>query len=137
MKNKAAQNAGLRAKISDLKQRTQRLESILAKLEATGRQLYMDQSFRKCVIERAAEGKLVVVNKMLEERVERRTAILEETNAALRVTLNQREEDKQKLADSIMANLNEMVHPYLAQLSQTPINSKQTTLLEILKANLD
>ena len=276
MPNQQSEDSGLSGKISELKRRTQRLDSLLVKLNEMGRQLYMDLSIKKCVIERAAEGicacheipehpfirftlwnprmseitgysmkqinrqgwyqtmypdrkmqekarqrmakmrdnddlhyerwvitradgvkrtlristsilgkagidtqviglmqditdseelaelkiaeqalkktmaqlekeveqrteaesRLLEANRTLEQKVISRTVVLEETNAALKVILDQREKDKRALAESIMANLNELVHPYLKQLSQTPMNARQTTLLEILQDNL-
>ena len=56
MPNQESEDSGLRSKISELKRRTQRLDSLLVKVNEMGRQLYIDQSIKKCVIERAAEG---------------------------------------------------------------------------------
>ncbi len=276
MPNQKSEEAGLRAKINELRRRTQRLDSLLVKLNEMVRQLYMDQSIKKCVIDRAAEGicachaipehpfirftlwnprmseitgysmkqinrlgwyqtmypdpemqekarqrmakmrdnedlnyerwvitradgaertlristsilgksghgvqviammqditdseelaelkmaqqtlkktmaqlenevkqradsdsRLFEANRTLEQKVKSRTAILEETNAALKVILDQREKDKQAFSESIMANLNQLVYPYLKQLRQTPMNARQTALLEILQVNL-
>lgn len=276
MPHQRSEDAGLRGKISELRQRTQKLDSLLSTLNEMARQLYMDQSIKKCVIDRAAEGicachqipehpfirftlwnprmseitgysmkqinrlgwyqtmypdpemqekarqrmakmrdnenlnyerwvitradgaertlristsslgasgngtqvialmqditdseelaelkiaqqtlkktmaqlenevkqrtdadsRLLEANRTLEQKIKSRTAVLEETNAALRVILDQRERDKRALSESIMANLNQLVYPYLKQLSQTPMNTRQTALLEILQVNL-
>lgn len=277
MPNQQSEDSGLRGKISKLERRTQRLDTLLVKFNEIVRQLYMDQSIKKCVIDRAAEGicacheipehpfvrftlwnprmseitgysmkqinrlgwyqtmypdrkmqekarqrmakmrdnedlkyerwvitradgakrtlristsilgeagngaqvialmqditdseelaelkiaqqnlkktmaqleyevkqrtdsdnRLLEANRNLEQKVKSRTAVLEETNAALKIILDQREKDKQALSESIMANLNQLVHPYLKQLSQSPMNARQTTLLEILQVNLN
>ena len=276
MPNLKSEDAGLRGKISELRRRTQKLDTLLVKLNEMVRQLYMDQSIKKCVIERAAEGicachqipehpfirftlwnprmseitgysmkqinrlgwyqamypdrdmqekarqrmakmrenedlnyerwvitradgaertlristsilgasgngtqvialmqditdseelaelkiaqqalkktmaklenevkqrsdadsRLLEANRTLEQKVKSRTTVLEETNAALKIILDQREKDKRALSESIMANINQLVTPYLKQLRQTPMNTRQTALVEILHVNL-
>lgn len=113
-----------REEINKLKRTQQTLNRTLNKLEKE-----IEQRTR-------VENKLIEANKTLEEKIKKRTAVLEETNAALKVILNQREQDKKELAESITTNLNELVYPYFRQLNQTKISTKQKKIVEILQANL-
>jgi len=61
---------------------------------------------------------------------------LEETNIALRVLLRQREEDKTRIEETIYANVDRLVLPYLEKLLQGHPTEKQRTLLEVVDGNL-
>ena len=72
----------------------------------------------------------------LEELVKERTANLEETNTALKVLLKKRDEDKTELEERMLANVRELVMPYLDKLKVNRPNDRQMVLLEILESNL-
>ncbi len=72
-----------------------------------------------------------------EKELETKTNDLEKTNAALTVLLKKREEDKTELEEKVLANMKELVEPYIEELSCSRLNSEQTTFLQILKSNLD
>ena len=61
---------------------------------------------------------------------------LEETNSALRVLLRQREEDKTRIEETMYANVDRLVLPYLQKLLQGNLLEKQRTLLEVVDTNL-
>jgi DNA-binding CsgD family transcriptional regulator len=61
---------------------------------------------------------------------------LEEVNAALKVLLKRREEDKTELGDNILANVKELVLPYLEKLKKSQSEPHQMTLVDILESNL-
>jgi PAS domain S-box-containing protein len=61
---------------------------------------------------------------------------LEEVNAALRVLLKRREEDKNDLEEKILANVKELVLPYVEKLKNTRLRSDQLTLVDILESNM-
>ena len=81
----------------------------------------------------------------LELRVAERTRELQdktesliEINTTLKVLLEQRQEDKTKLEDRVMANVKELVMPYIEKLKQQPsINKKLGAYIEVLEANLN
>jgi PAS domain S-box-containing protein len=75
-------------------------------------------------------------HEQLEEKVRERTENLEEMNTALRVLLQGREEDKQTHEDKILANVNELVLPYLDRLKATRLDERQRSSLAIIEANL-
>lgn len=72
----------------------------------------------------------------LEHKVKERTESLEDMNTALRVLLKGREEDKQSNEEKILANINELVLPYLNRLKSTRLDERQRASLAIIEANL-
>ncbi|WP_310600873.1 PAS domain S-box protein [Desulfobulbus sp.] len=81
--------------------------------------------------------KLQSMNDELELRVKERTAELHESNVALKVLLNKREEDKVTLSGQILANSAKLVEPYLERLLSSGLNEQQRMLVEILRANIE
>jgi PAS domain S-box-containing protein len=61
---------------------------------------------------------------------------LEEVNAALRVLLKQREGDKADLEERLLANVKELVLPYVEKLKNSRLHSDQMTLVGILESNM-
>jgi DNA-binding NarL/FixJ family response regulator len=61
---------------------------------------------------------------------------LEEVNAALRVLLKQRENDKADLEERLLANVKELVLPYVEKLKNSRLHSDQMTLVDILETNM-
>lgn len=61
---------------------------------------------------------------------------LAETNTALRVLLKQREEDRTRVEETIYANVERLVLPYLEKLLLGNLTEKQRTLLEVAETNL-
>jgi DNA-binding CsgD family transcriptional regulator len=72
-----------------------------------------------------------------EEELELQRQKLEETNTALRVLLRAREEDKLELEENVLANVKELVFPYMDNLKQAGLNSRQKAYLEIVESNLN
>jgi len=79
----------------------------------------------------------------LEKRVEKRTRELEikknnleEANIALKVLLDKRNEDKKEMEDNLLANVKEMIEPYLEKIKKTKLNAHQNTILNIVESNL-
>ena len=61
---------------------------------------------------------------------------LEEVNAALKVLLKQREGDKADLEERLLANVKELVLPYVERLKNSRLHSDQMTLVGILESNM-
>lgn len=72
-----------------------------------------------------------------ELELELQTQKLEETNTALRVLLKAREEDKRELEEKVLANVKELTLPYLKDLKNSGLDSRQKAYLEIIESNLD
>jgi len=70
------------------------------------------------------------------EELERKTHELEELNAALRVLLKCREEDKNELEERMLLNIEKLVLPYLEKLKTSRIPANDMIHLKILESNL-
>ena len=75
--------------------------------------------------------------KQAEEKLKLQRQDLEETNTALKVLLKRREEDKLELEENLVANVKEMVFPYLDKLHNTRLDSREKTYLDIIKSHLN
>jgi PAS domain S-box-containing protein len=72
----------------------------------------------------------------LEQRVQQRTVQLSESNIALTVLLKKREEDRETLAEQVLANAAKLVAPFLDRLEESRLSDQQRILVEILRANI-
>jgi PAS domain S-box-containing protein len=79
----------------------------------------------------------ITERKKAEEEVKAKSLSLEEVNAALRVLLKQREQDKTELEDKIVNNVKKLVVPYIEKMENRRLDDEQTTYLSILKTNLE
>jgi PAS domain S-box-containing protein len=84
------------------------------------------------------EGTLVDITerKRIQQDLENKSRSLEETNAALRVLLKYREEDKTDLEEKVLHNIKELVLPYVEKL-KTGQSQKDRVVVEIIEANLN
>jgi DNA-binding CsgD family transcriptional regulator len=80
-----------------------------------------------------AEEALKQSTAALEEQKQR----LEETNIALKVLLRQRETDKIELEQRVLANIKELVFPYIEKLKRAPLRQRDRTAVEIIENNLN
>jgi len=71
-----------------------------------------------------------------ERELEEKTRHLEEANAALKVLLRHREEDRRAMEAMITANMQKLVIPYLNVLKESPLDKSQVHHLEILDSHL-
>jgi DNA-binding NarL/FixJ family response regulator len=71
-----------------------------------------------------------------EKELEYKSLNLEETNAALKVLLRQRKEDRLQLEEKIIANVREFVLPFIERLKQTGLTNTQSTFIGIIETNL-
>ncbi|SPD72651.1 putative Transcriptional regulator, PAS domain linked with LysR-type HTH domain [uncultured Desulfobacterium sp.] len=62
---------------------------------------------------------------------------LEEMNAALRVLLKKRDEDKGELERKVVLNIKELVMPVLEKLKKSKLDNTQRAYLDVLKLNLN
>jgi len=72
-----------------------------------------------------------------EKDLEIKTSNLEEANAAFKVLLKRRDEDKIELEEKVLSNVKELVVPYLEKLEKTGLDASQKTYLSILESNLN
>ena len=71
-----------------------------------------------------------------ESELETKSQELEEVNAALKVLLKRREEDKEALQDNILVNVKELILPYIEKLRNDHLSPQQATLVSIIESNL-
>jgi len=70
------------------------------------------------------------------EELEAKTHELEELNAALRVLLKKREEDKSELAMDVLSNVKKLIIPYLEKLKRSLNDPRLKSDLKIMESNL-
>ncbi len=90
---------------------------------------------------RVGNGLGLIINdithmKRAELALKNREAELEEVNAALKVLLKKREEDKTELEEKVIFSVNNLVIPHLEKLKSDILDHKHKTLLEIIDSNL-
>lgn len=68
--------------------------------------------------------------------LDRQTEKLKETNVALKILLEKREEDKKELEETILFNVEKLICPYLDKLKMSHREDSRKALLAILEANL-
>lgn len=66
-----------------------------------------------------------------EKELQKKTAKLEESNIALKVLLEHRDRDRQELEDRFVANIQQLVFPYIDKLAESRLSSRENTLVEI------
>ncbi len=82
----------------------------------------------------------IVMSKMkknLEELVSSRTVKLEESNTALKVLLEHRQMEREKLEESVISHINSLVVPYVRRLRETGLEHKQVALVNVIESNLE
>lgn len=71
-----------------------------------------------------------------EQEVQKKSRNLEEMNAALKVLLNQRQEDRRELEEKVLANVNELILPNLTKLKAGRLAPRDLALLNIIESNI-
>jgi PAS domain S-box-containing protein len=101
--------------------------------ERTAALLKANEALEKQVKERkVAEQGL----KRSEKALKLKAKNLEEANAALKVLLKRRQEDKTELEEKVISNVKELVEPYLRKAQRTRLTERQKAYLSILESNL-
>jgi len=70
-------------------------------------------------------------------QLDRRSERLTETNIALKILLEKREEDKKELEEKVRFNIEKLIRPYLEKLKVKCNEDSQEALLKIIQLNLD
>ena len=71
-----------------------------------------------------------------EKELEIKNIRLEEMNAALKILLEMRTEDKEELEKKVMTNIKELVLPYVTKLKNTGLNDRQEIFADIIESNI-
>jgi PAS domain S-box-containing protein len=72
-----------------------------------------------------------------EIQLKTKTIKLEEANAALKVLLKQREEDKIELDEKVLLNINRLIKPYLEKLKKGKLSVSHKAYVDVIESNLD
>ncbi len=72
-----------------------------------------------------------------EQELADKSTHLEEVNTALKVLLKHREEDKTELEEKILANVKQLVIPYLEKLKRAKLTSRDAACIQIIETNLN
>ena len=75
--------------------------------------------------------------KQVETALEIKSRDLEDANAALRVLLKQKEDDRREFEEKISSNVKELVLRYVGMLRETGLKPNQSLLIEIIERNLN
>ena len=94
-------------------------------------QLY-ERSNLELAERKRAEKRLKESQKALKQK----TNSLEEVNTALNVLLKSREEDRINMEDAIVANVKDLILPFLEKLSNTHLDEKQAVFVDIIQNNI-
>ncbi len=86
-------------------------------------------------ITKRKQAELSLIEKRKE--LENKTHELEEVNAALKVLLKQRDEDKKEFEEKVISNVKNLVFPYIDKLNNSRLDDRQTVYLDIIKSNLE
>jgi PAS domain S-box-containing protein len=129
---------GINTDISVKKEAEIELQTTLDKLENLVKARTVD-------LERAYEDLLAEVNVRIrtehelrksEARLAQEKAALEEVNTALRVLLQRGTEDKSKLEEQMVANVNQLVLPHIDDMAKDPLTKRQRATLDLVGSNL-
>lgn len=91
-----------------------------------------EQANREITERKRAEKKL----KKNEKELKDKSVALKEVNTALNVLLKNREEDQIHMEDIIVANVKDLVAPFLEKLARSQLDDKQATYVDIIQANI-
>jgi PAS domain S-box-containing protein len=78
----------------------------------------------------------ITARKKAEAELEEKSSRLQDTNTALRVLLDQRDEDKREMEGRFRANIKSLVLPYLETLLNSSLPSRQRSVVEAMEANV-
>ncbi len=114
--------------------------SIVISEEAVNGRIYETRKFPVTITENTrgigAYVRDITSRKKAEEELKTKSLNLEEVNAALRVLLRQREQDKNEMEGRILDNVRKLVLPYIERLREKRLDEEQKAYLDILETNL-
>lgn len=71
------------------------------------------------------------------EELEVKADSIEHSNKALRILLKQRDEDRDGIEEKVVANVRELVMPFLRNLKESELNAQQKINVEVIESNLN
>jgi len=96
--------------------------------------LQFSESLKSEIVERKeAEKKL----RKRERELKSKSNNLQEVNTAMKVLLDQREQDRREVEEIILNNVKELLAPYLEKIKKTKLTDAQLAHVRIIETNLD
>lgn len=122
-----------------LERRVSELEKLLeeSKEEARYYQTIAEDSGKRRLREIKQLSELISERKRAEDALEEQTYNLKEANAALRVLLRHRDQDKKEFEEKVVFNVKELVFPYVQKLQTNLLNERQMVYLDIIESHLN
>jgi len=106
--------------------------SVYPIFDKRGRVVQLAVFAREITRQKRAENGLI----RREAALKAQKAELQEVNAALKVLLKQRDQDKRELEEKILLNTKELVLPYVQKLKKSRLDVNQKAFLSIVESNL-
>jgi PAS domain S-box-containing protein len=110
-------------------------------IEGNGRPFYdkdgVFKGYRGSCRDTTEQKRTMDILKDNERQLMTQSETLKETNAALRVLLKQREDDKREMEDIFVSNIKEMILPYVQKMQKDKIEMRHKAYLDIIAANLN
>lgn len=78
----------------------------------------------------------ITERKQMEKQLEEKSNRLQEVNAALKVLLKHRDEDRRDFEEALLTNIDNLILPYLRKMKNSGPNSTNAALIEILESHL-
>ena len=79
----------------------------------------------------------ISAQKKAERKIYKNNKQLEEYNTALKVLIEQRDLEKERLKENILAGINTLIRPFLARIREDELSIRQEALMELLDGNLN
>jgi len=100
------------------------------------RTLELTSAYERLKQENSIRKKKEAALRLREKELKREQRELDEVNAALRVLLKHREEDKVKMGDDIVSNIKISILPFLKKLETSGLDVRQKEMLSIVRSML-
>ncbi len=79
----------------------------------------------------------ITERKEKDRKLEQQARNLEEVNTALKVLLEQRENEKSEIKETLLANMKKSVYPYIEKLENIGLDRNTQTIVNIIKSNIN
>ncbi len=134
--NAVAERVGKIIEFREIQKRLQTSHDDLEKKveERTADIARTNRLLKKEIVDRKNAEKVLSKN---EKKLKKQAMHLEEMNTALNVLLEHRAEERIKLEESILANINRLVLPNLEKLGKGKLSSDKRLYIEVIKSNIE
>ncbi len=108
-------------------------------VEITSNFMEYDGSGYICMIIKDITERKITEEALKKREVELKieSSLLEEANTAMKVLLKHREDDKKELETKLIANIKELVLPYIDKIKKSRIDPGQSAYVDIIETNLN